>query len=64
MKEKECVKCKFSTKCPIGNKPLECELPENFTCENLVEMYQIFKIIGGYVKDEKSKEASPFSYFG
>lgn len=60
----ECVTCKIKD-CPIGNKPLVCDLPENFTCENLVELYQIFRIIGGYVKEEKDEaQRKSFSYFG
>lgn len=63
-----CVKCKI-VRCPIGNRPLVCELPEGFNCENLVELYQIFRIIGGYVKDEKVKQdneaiSKSLSYFG
>lgn len=68
----ECLYCKLCGKCPIGGKPLPDYHMKNglvdelkFTCENLVELYDIFRTIGIYRKEERMNEQKrSLEYFG
>lgn len=52
--ENRCVKCRLSTHCPIGRRPIGLLFEYEgfkFTCENLVELYEIFRTIGGMKRE-------------